>query len=146
MRLYTAGYEGIDIDRFLKALRALNVGYVIDVRKQFYSRRKDFCKDSLNSILSKKGINYLDISELGTPKELRNELRNTGNFEAFRKEYLKILKTKFLELKKITSLMNEHNVVLLCFEKDYTQCHRTIIAEEIKRLNGNGLEIRPVLF
>jgi uncharacterized protein (DUF488 family) len=147
MRLYTAGYQGIDIGRFLKALSALNIQYVIDVRKESYSRKKDFSKSSLNAILSEHGINYLDLSELGTPKELRNGLKNSGNFAVFQTEYLKILKTKLSELKKIINLVNdEHNVVLLCFEKDHQQCHRTLIAEEIKRINGNGLEIKPILF
>jgi uncharacterized protein (DUF488 family) len=46
------------------------------------------------------------------------------------------------ELKTIKTLIDKgNNVVLLCLEKDDEKCHRKIIAEEIKKMDGNGLEI-----
>jgi len=140
--LYTTGYEGIDIDRFIKMLKCFKISTVVDVRKLALSRKKDFCKNALSSKLMSCNIEYLNLNNLGTPEHLRAELNRTRNYVTFFREYKKYMKKNPDELKTIKTLIDKgNNVVLLCLEKDDEKCHRKIIAEEIKKMDGNGLEI-----
>jgi uncharacterized protein (DUF488 family) len=147
MTLYTIGYEGIDIRRFLRALKNSKISAVIDVRKLAFSRKRDFCKNALSAILARHQINYLALSTLGTSKQMRDRLHETGNYKEFFREYRKYLRQNNYLLNDINSLIDDgHYVALLCFEKDNEKCHRKIIAEEVKRMNGNGLEIIPIRY
>ncbi len=145
MRLYTIGYEGFDIDRFLKALRSLKINAVVDVRFQSHSRKREFSKPALKAFLEKHGIEYFDYRELGTPLELRSKLKKTGEYETFFSEYRKILKTKKEELKKIQLLLEKRTIVIMCYERDHLKCHRSIVAEEIKK-RISEVEIKALQF
>ncbi len=45
--VYTIGYEGTDIDRFVSTLKAVGVEVVADVRAIALSRKKGFSKTAL---------------------------------------------------------------------------------------------------
>jgi len=146
MKIYTIGYEGIDIDRFMKCMEFFNVSKLIDVREVTQSRRKDFSKNALANLLMEHGIDYISIKELGTPKKLRDKLRKTRNYESFFKEYRDYLKDKNHLLVEILQLIHDnHTVALMCYEKDHNKCHRKIIAEEIQKIDNNGLKISQML-
>ena len=147
MTLHTIGYEGIDMRRFLRALKNSKISAVIDVRRLAFSRKRDFCKNALAAKLARHRINYFALSTLGTSKHLRDRLHETGNYKEFFREYRKFLRQNTHLLNDIKTLMDDgHYVALLCFEKDNEKCHRKIIAEEVKRMNGNGLEIIPIRY
>ena len=147
MTLYTIGYEGIDINRFLKALKLFKISTVVDVRKLAFSRKKDFCKKALAARLTKNRIEYFDLSNLGASKELRGKLQKTGNYTVFFREYRKFLRQNIHLIDDIRELIDDgRQVALLCFEKDNEKCHRKIVAEEVKKMNGNSLKIVPILY
>ncbi|RUA22066.1 DUF488 domain-containing protein [Billgrantia gudaonensis] len=77
MALFTAGYEGIDIDTFLKRLRDAGVDKVIDVRQYPISRKPGFSKTAFSSRLRAAGIDYEHIRELGCPSRFANSTRRT---------------------------------------------------------------------
>lgn len=146
MKIYTIGYEGIDINRFMKCMEFFKVTKLIDVREVTLSRKKDFSKNALHDLLMEHGIDYISIKELGTPKKLREKLRTTGNYEGFFEEYRSYLKDKEHLLLEILNLINDNQTVaLMCYEKDHNKCHRKIIAEEIQRIDNNGLQILQML-
>jgi len=66
--LLTIGYEGCTIDNVLAALREARVGLLIDVRAVPQSRKPGFSKRQLAAGLDEKGIDYLHLQGLGTPK------------------------------------------------------------------------------
>ncbi|MCP4626987.1 MAG: DUF488 domain-containing protein [bacterium] len=46
----------------------------------------------------------------------------------------------------ILSFINTgRNVALLCFERDPEICHRKIVAQEIRKLDGNGLKVEHIV-
>lgn len=59
--VYTIGYEGTDIERFVKTLTAVGVEAVADVRAVPLSRKKGFSKNSLREHLESAGIKYLSM-------------------------------------------------------------------------------------
>lgn len=147
MIIYTIGYEGLDIQRFLKGLNYFDVSVLVDVREQTNSRKKDFSKMALKKKLESNGIKYIHLDKVGTPKDLRSELKKTGDYETFFEKYRCYLRRNISEINIIIDLLeNNKKLALMCFEKRHDKCHRKIIAEEIKMLRGNGLEIKPIIY
>jgi uncharacterized protein (DUF488 family) len=146
MEFFTIGYEGLNIDRFLSLLKKHSISVVADVRHLPLSRKKGFSKTALANSLSESDIDYVSASALGTPKQLRNELKETGNYRTFFDKYRTGLESKFNHIDKIRDMVNEgEKVALLCFERDATKCHRSVLSEMIKKRDGNGLKVKHII-
>lgn len=137
--VYTIGYEGTDIDRFVATLKAVGVSVLADVRAIALSRKKGFSKTALRSRLEAEGIAYTHFVELGDPKPGREAAR-AGLYDEFRRVYtahLKSAETK-AALKVLEETARTASVCLLCFERDPKTCHRTVVAD---RLKTRGIEV-----
>ena len=146
MALYTIGYEKLDQKQFIAHLSYHGVDIVADIRKLPVSRKRGFSKTVLGETLKHKGIDYLNYQALGAPKELRDELYKSGNYDRFFRKYENNILEKTDHLADILSLINRgRNVALLCFERDPKICHRKIVAEEIRKLDGNGLKVEHIV-
>lgn len=132
--VYTIGYEGTDIDRFIGTLKAVGVEQVADVRALALSRKKGFSKKALSNRLAEEGIGYVHFVDLGDPKPGR-EAAKAGLYQKFRRIYEAHLDTEDAKssLEKLLVASEEKTTCLLCFERDPATCHRTIITEEMKR-------------
>ena len=146
MNLFTIGYEGLDPKQFIKHLNHHGVDVVADIRKLPISRKKGFSKTALKETLSDKSIDYLNFQQLGAPKALRDELYRSGDYDRFFQEYQDNISDKDDHLKSIYSLVDRgKKVALLCFERDPGKCHRKVVAEEIRKLDGNGLTVQHIV-
>jgi uncharacterized protein (DUF488 family) len=137
--IYTIGYEGTDIARFLATLRAVGIDTVVDVRALALSRKKGFSKRALASSLAAEGIRYVHMPALGDPKPGREAAR-AGRHAEFRRIYSEHLlgiraQTALVTLAKISA---GGTTCLLCFERDPEVCHRSIVAT---RLGERGMRI-----
>src|SRR3989344_1998394 len=119
--IYTIGYEGLKIEDFVKKLKSANIQQLIDVREIPLSRKNGFSKTILQQKLRDASIFYKHYPELGSPKRIRHQLHTDLNYELFFREYKEVVKDDS-KMKK---------TFLLCFERDYKPCHRSIIAEEL---------------
>lgn len=146
MLLFTIGYEGLDSKQFLAHLNHYKVDVVADVRKLPISRKKGFSKSALTENLHGENIEYLNIRELGAPKEIRDELYTSGDYQRFFQKYQKAISTKSDQLQSIYSLIaSGKKVALLCFERDPQKCHRNVVADEVRKLDGNGLAVKHIV-
>jgi len=146
MIFYTIGYEGLNPKQFITHLTYHGVNVVADIRKLPISRKKGFSKTALKETLDDKQIDYLNFQQLGAPKALRDELYRSGDYGRFFKKYQENISDKDDHLKSILSLVEEgKKVALLCFERDPKKCHRKVVAEEIQKLDGNGLTIKHIV-
>lgn len=146
MILFTIGYEKLDQKQFMAHLSNHGVEVVADIRKLPVSRKKGFSKTALRETLSCEGIDYLNYQPLGAPKELRDELYKSGNYDRFFRKYEKNILDKTDYLAEILSLINSgRNVALLCFERNPQECHRKVVAEQIRKLDGNGLKVEHII-
>ncbi len=130
---YTIGYEGTDIDRFVATLKAVGVQVLADVRAVALSRKKGFSKKSLKARLESEGISYVHFVDLGDPKPGREAARE-GRYDKFRKVYSKHLKTGRAQnaLDELAVVVKHQVTCLLCFERDPTVCHRSIVGDKLK--------------
>jgi len=146
MFLFTIGYEKLDQKQFMAHLSYHGVDVVADIRKLPVSRKKGFSKTVLGETLNHKGIDYFNYQALGAPKELRDELYKSGNYDRFFQKYENNISDKADHLADILSLINSgRKVALLCFERNPQICHRKIVAEEIRKLDGNGLKVEHIV-
>jgi uncharacterized protein (DUF488 family) len=131
--VYTIGYEGTDITRFVATLKATGVKVVADVRAVALSRKKGFSKTALRSRLAEEGISYVHFIELGDPKAGREAAR-AGQYDEFRRIYAAHLSENQTQaaLKSLTNVAEEMLTCLLCFERDPSVCHRSIVADCLK--------------
>ena len=89
MTIYTIGYEGLDIARFLSLLQAHDIEAVVDIRELPLSRKPGFSKKTLSDTLSLSGLDYVHIPDLGCPKPIRNRYRADGNWKRYQEGFLK---------------------------------------------------------
>jgi len=135
---WTIGYEGRTIDQFMQMLRQSGIEQVVDVRERPFSRKNGFSKGALSQELRKQTILYHRIPELGTPPALRKKMKNGGSLERLLEGYTRHLGKNGQAYRLLSTLIETRASAILCFEKDYTACHRQILA---KRLEMDGFHI-----
>jgi uncharacterized protein (DUF488 family) len=130
--LYTIGYEGTDIDRFVAALKSVKIQLLADVRAVPISRKKGFSKNKLRDRIEQESIRYVHLAALGDPKPGRDAAR-AGHFDQFRKIYGKHLAQSAPQqsLHELAKLVAEQTTCLMCFERDPSECHRLLVATAI---------------
>lgn len=135
--VFTVGYEGTDIDRFVGTLQAVGIKRLADVRALALSRKKGFSKTKLSERLSEVGIEYKHYRKLGDPKPGREAAR-AGKYEEFRRIYnTHLMEEESKEsLRELSEDVQEKATCLLCFERNPLECHRTIITKELVGLLG----------
>ena len=141
-RLYTIGYEQTPAKAVLDELQQAGVKLLVDVRAIASSRRPGFSKSQLAAGLDERGIGYLHLRGLGTPKSGREAARS-GNFGVLHKIYAAHLKTAQAkeEMDELSALVKKSGpVCILCYERDHAHCHRQWIAEIIEERDGVRIE------
>jgi uncharacterized protein (DUF488 family) len=132
--LFTAGYQGHNIETFLDLLLSHGVEQLIDVRQLPFSRKPDFSKKRLTGHLAGVGIGYTHLAALGTPKPLRDEVRRTHDFAALFAAMQSIIDAQPEALGEALELARARSSVLLCFEANHAECHRLVVAQTIEQL------------
>jgi uncharacterized protein (DUF488 family) len=137
--VYTIGYEGTDIERFIQTLCAVGVEVLADVRAVALSRKKGFSKTALRNKLADAGIEYVHFNALGDPKPGREAAR-AGRYDEFRTIYGKHLASADAQvaLKELEIAVKAKATCLLCFERDPNVCHRSIVTHTLRK-NGNEI-------
>ena len=134
--IFTIGYEGIELGAFLDSLHDAGVELVIDVRELPLSRRKGFSKTLLAATLERAGIGYTHERKLGAPKPIRHELRKTGDYKKYFRRFNAYLQTQRDTLKQLVNACSDTSVVLMCFEMNAAECHRSVVARELGKIAG----------
>jgi uncharacterized protein (DUF488 family) len=134
--IFTLGYEGLTIEAFISRLQAAKVKTVVDVRELPLSRKKGFSKTAFCEALRSHGIAYLHAPALGCPKPIRNQYKADGNWKTYTRDFLKYIKTQDAPLRELVKIAQTTPTCLVCFEADYSTCHRTYVARAARQLGG----------
>lgn len=133
MKIYTIGYEGLDIDGFLSLLAENDIETVVDVREMPLSRKPGFSKKSLEAALNLSGREYIHMVSLGCPKPIRDGYRKDGSWKRYTEAFLKYLVSQDDAVAELSALAATTNCALLCYEADYNFCHRSMVANAVKQ-------------
>lgn len=132
MKIFTIGYEATTMAGFLATLTAAGVARVIDVRALPLSRRPGFSKTPLKSALAEAGIDYVHLKALGTPPEGREAARKGRHAELERIYAGQLdLPEAIVAGQEMLALAAEKPSALLCFERDPTGCHRSLLLRAV---------------
>jgi len=137
-QLFTIGYEGTALEDFLATLDKANIDVLLDIREFPVSRRKGFSKNALWEALADIDIDYRHEKQLGSPKKIRHKLRADRNYQAFFKAFDRHLQKQNALLLELTEELSG-NIALMCYEKDYTLCHRLSVVDALAEM----LDITP---
>ena len=122
-------------------LRRNGVTKVVDVRQLPLSRKRGFSKTALSGTLSAEGIQYVGMRELGTPAPMRRHYKQTGDFDLLASQYRAHLADVDGSVEKLYQMAVADRICLLCFERDATLCHRSLLAAEVAGRNGTQFEV-----
>ncbi|MFE9628462.1 DUF488 family protein [Streptomyces sp. NPDC006527] len=132
--LWSAGYEGRDIDSFVASLLCSRIDVVADVRLTPISRKKGFSKTRLGEALAEAGIEYTHLRALGNPKDNRAPFWD-GRLDVGRARFRGVLRSEEAQtdLERLAEHARQSRVAVLCFEKDESRCHRQIVLDTVRK-------------
>ena len=137
--IFTIGYEGVSLEKYLNKLVKNNIKLLVDVRKNPLSMKYGFSKTLLKRFCESLGIKYIHIPEVGINSNKRQTLEKQEDYDVLFESYKKTtLKETSIQQQQIISLLNEYNrIALTCFESNICQCHRLPLAESLKTIESN---------
>ena len=131
--LFTIGYEGMSLEKYIMRLIKEDIHVLVDVRKNAYSMKYGFSKGILSKACENVCITYLHMPELGIESEFRKDLKTQDDYDNL---FLQYERTTLAKSKKYLNALRQiieegGRVALTCFEKDFRQCHRSRIAKQL---------------
>lgn len=136
-QVYTAGYEGLQVDGFLNLLIQNGIQRLLDVRRNPIARRFGFHKSTLQRLCNNINIEYVHIPELGISSEQRRSLETKSDYVALFQTYADTTLQQELEaVKQVAKLTQEKPSVLVCMEEDHRYCHRSRLADSVSQITG----------
>jgi uncharacterized protein (DUF488 family) len=131
-KIFTMGYEQATQPALVAALRAAGVEVLADIRYLPLSRRPGFSKSSLRAAVEEAGIAYVHFRDLGTPAEGRAAARR-GDHAALARIYAGQLELPqaLKQMAELRALAEDRRVCLLCYERDASECHRSLLFEAL---------------
>jgi uncharacterized protein (DUF488 family) len=139
--LYTIGHSNHKTEDFVSLLKRYGVTCIADVRSAPYSRYcPQFNKDILAAVLQAAGVAYMFLG-----KELGGR---QGDLSCYKEGYVNLQHITETEefkngLQRLIAATSEHQVALMCAEKEPLECHRAILI--CRYLKGHNLCIRHIL-
>lgn len=132
LTLFTIGYEHKSIDKYLHQLIENNIHTLIDVRANSYSMKREFMGKNLALQCKLLNIEYIHLPEVGIPTEYRKKSTNKAElFQIYKEDLLPQHKGRIGEIIKLVD--ERKRVALTCFEAEHKECHRNVLAEEIRK-------------
>ncbi len=140
--VFTIGYEGKAADGFVDDLLERGVQILVDVREMPVSRKRGFSKSALSQLVQQAGIEYLHLRALGSPRDSRRKLKESGDFEVFSREYADHLQGNGGSLQELREVIGTgRRTALMCFERDHTRCHRSLLGGALLEEAGGNLAV-----
>ena len=75
-RIYSVGYEGLELEALVEHLASAKVSLLVDVRLNPVSRRRGYSRKTLSATLAAAGIEYRHERALGNPQDNRDSFRS----------------------------------------------------------------------
>jgi len=143
-RIYSIGYEGLELPGLIDHLKSAKVAKVFDVRLTPVSRRKGFSRKTLSAALEQAGIDYVHDKSLGNPPDNRESFRR-GDGEEGRRHMRELLTNgSGPALQRLVEEAREQRVAVLCVEREEVRCHRKVITDMAREYDPT-IEVWPIL-
>ncbi len=139
MKIFTLGYQGLNLQQYISVLEAADVAIVVDVRETAWSYKRGFSKFPLREGLSGAGIDYVHLKSAGNPSKNRKTARTTKECLS---RYRRHLLSNPACLDELCNLLHSakrdgRSICLTCFERHPHECHRSILVTELENRLSN---------
>jgi len=133
---FTIGYEGKSIDAFLNELVLNDIRMLVDIRRNAMSMKYGFSKRTLKDSTALVGIDYLHLSALGIPSEMRRDIDNIEvRMRLFEQYEQEMLPEQGEALELLLDLYKDRKrIAILCYEKESVMCHRYRVAKAVMEM------------
>ena len=133
--LSTIGYEGRSLERYLNLLLRSGVTLLCDVRRNPFSRKWGFSKNTLATGCEAVGIRYESLPELGISAEKRHAVESEQDRDALFADYERhTLPQASAAIDQVRDWIGAgERVALTCYELDPRDCHRSRLAAAVIR-------------
>jgi uncharacterized protein (DUF488 family) len=149
LKIFTLGYQGLSSELYVRSLVNAGVGTVLDVREHAWSQRPEFVKSSLRNALLAAGIEYAHIPTAGNPSKNRKTAKSAAQCLS---RYRKHLTQNDACLRGLIFVIEAAAKIgkpacLTCYERSYSDCHRSILMEELLKLEPslNPIHLEPYI-
>jgi len=143
--IFTIGHSTLPIEDFVELLRANGVEQLIDIRTVPRSRRNpQFNRDALPEPLSRAGIGYLHMPELGGLRHPRPDSRNGAwRNDSFR-GYADYMQTPDFAaaIERLIELGGKKQTAIMCAEAVPWRCHRCLVGDA---LVARGITVEDII-
>lgn len=147
--LYTIGHSTRPLDELVAALRAHEIGTLVDIRAFPMSRRlPQFNRTALEHSLPAVGVRYVWMKALGGyRKKILEESPNIGlRNQSFRNYADYMLADEFAQAaEELIRLAGESRTTYMCAERIFFNCHRRLVSDwlvahghEVWHIDGTG--------
>lgn len=149
MNVFTIGVYGLTEDEYFDKLLKAKIDTFCDIRRRRAVRGAKYVfvnSKRLQSKLGELGIKYVYIKELAPSNETRNKQKEADKKSGEQKRTRTELSNEFIEAYRkeciekfdvnnfIKGLGSDvRNIVLFCVESSPEACHRSIVAEHLKK-------------
>lgn len=133
--IWTIGHSTRSIGDFIALLQENNINVLADVRRFPGSRRHpQFGLEQFSASLGEAGIKYFHFPELGGRRAARPDSPNTAwRNEAFRGYADYTMTTEFrVGMERLEEIAKKSRTAIMCAEALWWQCHRGLIADDLK--------------
>jgi uncharacterized protein (DUF488 family) len=94
---------------------------------------RGFGKTALAEAIQKRGIDYLHLPGLDSPRDIRHAYRQDGDWGRYTERFLAYLAKQSAAVERVAALVRYQKCCLFCYEDDYHFCHRSFVAERAAR-------------
>ena len=145
--LFTIGYEGLSLEKYINKLLINDVRVLCDVRKNAYSQKYGFTKGTLKLACEGVGLKYVHVPQLGIESEDRQELMTQADYNRLFERYeATTLRDNWEYILMVRDIIRENSrVALTCFEADPRQCHRSRVAKALMTIEDRDYELTHLL-
>ena len=136
----TIGHSNHPLDTLIALLQRHHVTALADVRSAPYSRfNPQFNRESLTGSLKRVGIEYVYLGQA-----LGGRSEDPACYEDGRVRYDRVAGTETFRhgLDRVVQGAAEHNIALLCAEREPLECHRTLLVA--RALDERGMEVAHI--
>jgi uncharacterized protein (DUF488 family) len=143
--IYSIGHSTRSEREFIGMLQQHSIATLIDVRTIARSRwNPQFDKTSLQKSVTRAGIEYLHIPELGGLRKPSPESINQGWKNPGFRGYADYMQTPAFEeaLVKVIDFGWRDRIALMCAEAYYAKCHRMLLSDA---LIARGVEVLHIV-
>jgi uncharacterized protein (DUF488 family) len=157
--IMTIGVYGFTEESFFESLIKAEIDTFCDIRMRRGMRGAKYSfvnSHYLQTRLGELGIRYFHVRELAPSQEIRDKQKQAdkqaGDIKRTRKvlsqEFVESYKSQCLDKFKADEFLNKlgndaKRIVLFCVEKEPTACHRSLVAEHIRK--ELMLEVKHIL-